>query len=127
MCTAGLTVLQDIFHREGAHRKRFFCLISPFVYRLLKRFYSTAVAHALQTKIYCDARKAAILRCQADPELDALLTSNPLEASVHLVPLGIITSDKLKTYVERFKGVFGKAVGLRPTGWTFVVFLCFRA
>jgi len=79
-----------------------------------------AVAHALKSKVYCDGRKTAILRCQADPELDALLTLDPLDACVHLVPLGIITSDKLKTYMERFKGSFTKAVGFRPTGWTSV-------
>lgn len=77
-----------------------------------------AIANALQTKVYSDSRKAAILRCQADPELDALLTSNPLEAGVHLLPLGTIASDRLKLYLERWKGHFTKAVGFRPTGWT---------
>ncbi|KAK0239030.1 DNA cross-link repair protein pso2/snm1 [Armillaria nabsnona] len=78
-----------------------------------------AMAQALQTKVYCDARKTAILRCQCDPELHSLLTSNPLDALVHLVPLGVITSDRLKEYVERFKGHFSRAVGFRPTGWTY--------
>ncbi|KAF9461242.1 DNA repair metallo-beta-lactamase-domain-containing protein [Collybia nuda] len=78
-----------------------------------------AIAQALHTKVYCDTRKAKILRCQSDTELNDLLTSNPLEASVHVVPLGLITSDKLKVYMERFKGQFDKAVGFRPTGWTY--------
>ncbi|KAI5895277.1 DRMBL-domain-containing protein [Schizophyllum commune H4-8] len=78
-----------------------------------------AIAHALNSKIYCDNRKAAILRCEQDKELDALLTSNPREAAVHLVPLGVITSDKLKPYYERYKDTFSRAVGFRPTGWTF--------
>jgi DNA cross-link repair 1A protein len=81
-----------------------------------------AIAEALKTKIYCDKRKAAILRCQSDPELHKLLTSNPLDASVHLVPLGVITSDKLKLYVEKHKG-FTKAVGFRPTGWRCIIFM----
>jgi DNA cross-link repair 1A protein len=37
---------------------------------------------------------------------------------VHLLPLGMIVSDKLKAYVQRFKGVYSRAVGFRPTGWT---------
>ncbi|KAL0570548.1 DNA cross-link repair protein PSO2/SNM1 [Marasmius crinis-equi] len=78
-----------------------------------------AIAKALNSKVYCDSRKAAILRCQADPELDALLTSNPLAANVHVVPLGFITSDKLEPYVNKYKGHFTKAVGFRPTGWTY--------
>ena len=81
-----------------------------------------AIAHALKTNIYCDARKAAILRCQEDPELNALLTSKPMDAIVHLVPLGMITSDGLQTYLDRFKGSYTKIIGFRPTGWTSVGF-----
>lgn len=77
-----------------------------------------AIAQALKTKIYCDARKAAILRCQNDPELHALLTKDPNEAGVHVVPLGMIVSDKLEAYVQRFKGTYSRVVGFRPTGWT---------
>jgi DNA cross-link repair 1A protein len=79
-----------------------------------------AIAQALDTKIYCDARKAAILRCQSDPELHTLLTTDPLSAGVHLVPLSIITSDRLKTYMDRFKKSYSRAIGFRPTGWTYV-------
>ncbi|KAJ7173743.1 DNA cross-link repair protein pso2/snm1 [Mycena filopes] len=78
-----------------------------------------AVAQAVNSKIYCDARKAAILRCEADPELDALLTTNPLLADVHILPLGMISLEKLEQYLLRFKGTFTKVVGFRPTGWTF--------
>lgn len=80
-----------------------------------------AIAKALQTKVYSDPRKTAILRCQSDPELDALLTSDPLEAGVHLLPLGTIASDKLKIYLDRWKDHFDKAIGFRPTGWTYVI------
>ncbi|KAJ7267384.1 DNA cross-link repair protein pso2/snm1 [Mycena rebaudengoi] len=78
-----------------------------------------AIAQALQSKIYCDSRKAAILRCQPDPELHAMLTSDPLCADVHILPLGMISFEKLQIYLERFKGKFTKVVGFRPTGWTF--------
>ena len=72
----------------------------------------------MKTKVYSDARKTALLRCQADTELDELMTSDPLEAGVHLLPLGTIASDRLKVYMERWKGKFSKVVGFRPTGWT---------
>ncbi|KAF8637664.1 hypothetical protein AX17_002732 [Amanita inopinata Kibby_2008] len=78
-----------------------------------------AIARNLQSKVYCDARKTALLRCQADGELDALLTADPLSADVHLLPLGMITLDKLRTYLERYKGHFKRAIGFRPTGWTY--------
>ncbi|KAL0953366.1 hypothetical protein HGRIS_004603 [Hohenbuehelia grisea] len=94
-------------------------LIVVGTYSIGKERIVKAIAHALGTKVYCDNRKAAILRCQSDPDLHALLTTNPLEASVHLVPLGVITSDKLKPYVERYKAKFSQAIGFRPTGWTY--------
>ena len=78
----------------------------------------TAIAHALDSKIYCDARKTAILKCQEDPELNALLTSNPRDAIVHLVPLSTIATDHLKVYLDRFPGTYNKVIGFRPTGWT---------
>lgn len=47
-----------------------------------------------------------------------MLTKDPYEAGVHLVPLGVVTSDRLKEYTERWKGHWAKAVAFRPTGWT---------
>jgi DNA cross-link repair 1A protein len=76
----------------------------------------------VNSKVYCDTRKAAILQCEGDPELDALLTSNPREAMIHLVPLGTITSDHLKTYLSRYKGFYTNVIGFRPTGWTCAMF-----
>ncbi|KAJ8590139.1 DRMBL-domain-containing protein [Rhizopogon salebrosus TDB-379] len=94
-------------------------LVVVGTYSIGKERIVKAIAQALGTKVYCDAHKMAILQCQNDPELHALLTKDPNEADVHLLPLGTIVSDKLKAYVQRFKGVYSRAVGFRPTGWTY--------
>ena len=44
-----------------------------------------------------------------------------MDAIVHLVPLSTITTDRLKIYLDRFKGSYNKIVGFRPTGWTYVI------
>lgn len=80
-----------------------------------------AIAQALGARIYCDPRKTAILQCQADKELHTLLTADPAEAGVHILPLGAVTSDNLRSYLQRFKGTFSRVIGFRPTGWTCVV------
>ncbi|KAH9975691.1 DRMBL-domain-containing protein [Lactifluus volemus] len=72
-------------------------------YSIGKERIAKAIAKALNTKIYCDSRKAAILRCQSDPELHGMLSADPFSANVHLVPLGHWT----------------KAIAFRPTGWTY--------
>lgn len=82
-----------------------------------------AVAKRLGARVYCDARKAGILKCQSDPELIAMLTDSPREACVHLVPLASVSTERLKDYADRWKDTFTKVVGLRPTGWTCVT-LC---
>ncbi|KAI5995427.1 DRMBL-domain-containing protein [Pisolithus albus] len=94
-------------------------LIVVGTYSVGKERIVKAVAQALQTKVYCDPRKAAILQCQNDRQLDDLITSDPLEGGVHLLPLGLVASDKLRSYVQRFKGTFSRVVGFRPTGWTY--------
>ena len=81
-----------------------------------------AVAKRLGAKVYCDARKAGILRCQSDPELIAMLTDNPREACVHVVPLGSVSTERLRGYASDWKDTFTQVVGLRPTGWTYATF-----
>ncbi|KAF9069759.1 DNA repair metallo-beta-lactamase-domain-containing protein [Rhodocollybia butyracea] len=82
-----------------------------------------AIAESVHSKIFCDSRKSALLRCQDDPDLHALITRNPSEAQVHIVPLGNVTLDKLKEYVDavnkKGKIPWTRVVGFRPTGWTY--------
>ncbi|KAI0060674.1 DRMBL-domain-containing protein [Artomyces pyxidatus] len=103
--------------KDGTKQDKILILVGT--YSIGKERIVKAVAKALQTRVYCDSRKAAILRCQDDPELHAMLTKDPFAAGVHLVPLSVITSDRLKEYTERWKGHWTKAVGFRPTGWMY--------
>ncbi|KAI9510529.1 DNA repair metallo-beta-lactamase-domain-containing protein [Russula earlei] len=94
-------------------------LVIVGTYSIGKERIVKAIAKALHTQIYCDSRKAAILRCQLDPDLHGMLTADPFSAGVHLVPLGVVTSDRLKEYIGRWKGRWTKVVAFRPTGWTY--------
>ncbi|KAJ7117675.1 DNA repair metallo-beta-lactamase-domain-containing protein [Mycena epipterygia] len=78
-----------------------------------------AVAQAVNSEIYCDSREAAILRCQPDPELHALLTAGPLAADVHILSLGMISLEKLQLYLSASRRYSRRSSGFRPTGWTF--------
>lgn len=51
------------------------------------------IARRLKCKIFAPARKRRILLCQEDEELKGMLTTNPLEAQVHVVPLRDIRGD----------------------------------
>ncbi|PFH51862.1 hypothetical protein AMATHDRAFT_141681 [Amanita thiersii Skay4041] len=102
---------------ESNNNRRILFIVGT--YSIGKERIVKAIAHALKTKVYCEPRKAAILRCQGDNDLNSLLISDPLCADVHLLPLGMVTSDKLKAYFERYKGHFRRVIGFRPTGWTY--------
>lgn len=78
-----------------------------------------AIAKAVGSKIYCDQRKKGILLCQTDPELHSMLTSDPIEAQVHLLPLGNIQLDRLQSYLTLFYPHFDRVLGFRPTGWSY--------
>ena len=57
--------------------------------------------------IFSNSRKAAILRCLSYPELHGISNTDPFFANDHLVPLGVVTSDRLK------ESVAGRVTGQR--------------
>ncbi|KAJ3798933.1 DNA cross-link repair protein pso2/snm1 [Lentinula aff. detonsa] len=110
----------DIKGKQKEKTKSKNILMVVGTYSIGKERIVKAIARALQSKIYCDPRKTAILRCQADPELHSLLTKDPLDAQVHIVPLGHVNLEKLKEYSEKYMNHFKNVIGFRPTGWTYI-------
>ena len=43
-------------------------------------------------------------------------TTNQFSANLHLVPLGVVTSDSLKGYIGRWNGHWAMAIAFHPTG-----------
>ncbi|KAH9031314.1 DNA repair metallo-beta-lactamase-domain-containing protein [Lactarius pseudohatsudake] len=73
----------------------------------------------LDSKIYCDQRKATIIRCQSDLELHEMLTADSFSTNVHIVPLNVATSDRLKEYMGRWNGTGPRRLpSVRPDGPT---------
>ncbi|KAG9045650.1 hypothetical protein FS837_005927 [Tulasnella sp. UAMH 9824] len=102
---------------EASEAKRI--LVAIGTYSIGKERIVKAVAKALDSKVYCDTRKRNILLCQDDPDLHSLLTNDPKEAQVHLVPLQTINLERIEPYFTRFRGSFSSVIGFRPTGWTY--------
>lgn len=94
-------------------------LVVVGTYSIGKERIVKAVAKAIGSKIYCDQRKKGILLCQTDPELHSMLTSDPTEAQVHLLPLGNIQLDRLQSYLTLLHPHFDRVLGFRPTGWSY--------
>ncbi|KAJ5555854.1 DNA repair metallo-beta-lactamase [Penicillium sp. DV-2018c] len=88
-------------------------------YSIGKERICMGIARALGSKIFATPPKQRICACLEDPELSAMLTTNPLEAQVHMQTLFEIRADTLADYLDGFKPHFSRVVGFRPTGWTY--------
>jgi hypothetical protein len=94
-------------------------LIICGTYSIGKERICKAIAQALKTRIYASAAKQRIIAQLGDPELTSLLTSNPLEAQVHMQMLMEIRAETLADYLEGYKGHFTRIIGFRPSGWNY--------
>lgn len=88
-------------------------------YSIGKERICLGIAKALDSKIYAPPGKMRICACLEDPELNARLTKNPLEAQVHMQTLMEIRAETLHDYMMTYKGHFARVVGFRPTGWSY--------
>lgn len=88
-------------------------------YSIGKERICKAIAQALGTKIFASAHKIKIIAQLEDPELAALMTSDPLEAQVHMQMLMEIRADTLQDYLDSYKPHFSRIVGFRPSGWSY--------
>src|SRR2546423_2267877 len=105
----------DDEEEKPAGRGRLLVVIGT--YSIGKERMCLGIAQALKSKIYASPAKMRVCKCLEDGELDVLLTSNPLEAQVHMQTLMEIRAETLHDYLVMYKGHFSRAVGFRPTGW----------
>ena len=88
-------------------------------YSIGKERICKAIAQALNTKIFASPSKIKICSQLGDPELAALMTSNPFEAQVHMQMIMEIRAETLQDYLDSYKPHFTRIVGFRPSGWNF--------
>ncbi|KAI7775672.1 hypothetical protein LA080_006454 [Diaporthe eres] len=88
-------------------------------YSIGKERICKAIARALGTRIYAPAAKMRICAQLGDPELAALMTSDPAEAQVHMQMLMELRAETLAEYLDANRPHFGRVVGFRPSGWNY--------
>jgi DNA cross-link repair 1A protein len=88
-------------------------------YSIGKERVCLGIAKALNSKIYAPAPKQRICAALEDPELSSRLTTNPLEAQVHMQMLMEIRAETLLDYLQGYRSHFSRVVGFRPTGWNY--------
>ncbi|CAO2656686.1 Nn.00g054890.m01.CDS01 [Neocucurbitaria sp. VM-36] len=94
-------------------------LVIVGTYSIGKERICVGIAKALNSKIYAPPNKQRICKALEDPELDALLTTDPRGAQVHMTPLFEIRAETLDDYLRDYADTFSRAVGFRPSGWNY--------
>ncbi|EFR02282.1 hypothetical protein MGYG_09076 [Nannizzia gypsea CBS 118893] len=88
-------------------------------YSIGKERMCLGVARALNSKIYVSPNKRRICECLEDDKLSSILTSDPLDAQVHMHSLMDMRSETLSEYLKSFSSRFSRIIGIRPTGWSY--------
>ena len=94
-------------------------LVVVGTYSIGKERICLGIARALRSKIFAAPAKQRICRALEDPELLALLTSDPREAQVHMQMLMEIRAETLADYLRDLRPHFSRIVGFRPSGWNY--------
>ena len=104
---------------NSSKRKRGRLLVIVGTYSIGKERICLGVARALNSKIYAPPQKQRIVAALEDPELSARMTTDPLEAQVHMQMLMEIRAETLADYLTGYKPHFSRIVGFRPSGWNY--------
>jgi DNA cross-link repair 1A protein len=110
---------QQILSSAHEKKSRGRLLVVVGTYSIGKERICVGIANALNSKIYAPPSKQRIVAALEDPELDALMTSDPRQAQVHMTPLFEIRAETLDDYLRDFFPHFTRAVGFRPSGWNY--------
>ena len=95
-------------------------LVVVGTYSIGKERICLGIARALRSKIYAAPGKRRICAALDDPEIVALLTTNPSEAQVHMQMLMEIRAETLAEYLRELRPHgFARVVGFRPSGWNY--------
>ena len=94
-------------------------LVIVGTYSIGKERICLGIAKALDSKIYAPAQKQRVVAALEDPELSSRMTSDPLEAQVHMQMLMEIRAETLADYLTGYKPHFSRIVGFRPSGWNY--------
>ena len=108
-----------VSNRNSGNRTRGKLLVICGTYSIGKERICLGIARALNCKIYAPPNKQKICAALEDAELSARLTSDPLEAQVHMQMIMEIRAETLADYLTQYKPHFSRIVGFRPSGWNY--------
>lgn len=75
------------------------------------------LATELGCRVWLEKSRLEAVECYGDSAMLELLTVDPTEALIHVLPLQHLFYEHLTKYLEQFEGIYKRALAIRPTGW----------
>lgn len=93
-------------------------MVAVGTYTIGKERICTAIADALDCRMFAERDKTAILGCLEDGTLDERLTSKASDARLHVLRMNQLGLTELDSYLDAFRPRYDHLVAFEPTGWT---------
>lgn len=117
-----LAAVRDAVRAEAHNAQRTLFLFGTYTIGKERVFFEAARALGPETKIYVGKQKRAVLEALGDavPAEDMRrVTSDDAATNLHVVPMGSVTFERMKTIARYYRNRYDTVVAFKPTGWTF--------
>ena len=117
-----LAAVRDAVRAEAHNGERTLFLFGTYTIGKERVFFEAAKALGPETKIYVGKQKRRVLEALGDavPAEDMRrVTGDDTATNLHVVPMGSVTFERMKTIARYYRNRYDTVVAFKPTGWTF--------
>ena len=117
-----LAAVRDAVRAEAHNGERTLFLFGTYTIGKERVFFEAAKALGPETKIYVGKQKRRVLEALGDavPAEDMRrVTGDDTATNLHVVPMGSVTFERMKTIARYYRNRYDTGVAFKPTGWTF--------
>ena len=117
-----LAAVRDAVRAEAHNGERTLFLFGTYTIGKERVFFEAAKALGPETKIYVGKQKRKVLEALGDavPAEDMRrVTGDDAATNLHVVPMGSVTFERMKTIARYYRNRYDAVVAFKPTGWTF--------
>nr|XP_017092113.2 DNA cross-link repair 1A protein isoform X2 [Drosophila bipectinata] len=76
-----------------------------------------ALAEAYSLKVWTERSRSDAISCLGWDDLQVLLTDDPSNANLHVIPMGKVSYPCLVEYFAQYEDQYDMLLGIRPSGW----------
>uniref|UniRef100_A0A1B0CG65 DNA repair metallo-beta-lactamase domain-containing protein n=2 Tax=Lutzomyia longipalpis TaxID=7200 RepID=A0A1B0CG65_LUTLO len=93
------------------------CLIIVGTYIVGKERVWHTLATRFGFRVWLEGKRRQAVECMENPRLLEVLSADPCNAQIHVLPLGKLSYDYVVHYMSQFENEFTHVLAIRPSGW----------